>query len=618
MGDVQEALRQAGYDVTSELGRGGMGVVFRARQVRLDRWVAVKVIRSVGGPTESDLRRFQTEALAVARLDHPHIVPIYEIGHSLGHDYFSMKLIAGQSLDRKLGDYIEAPSVAARLVEVAAEAVHHAHMRGILHRDIKPANILIDDTGKPHVTDFGLAYHMDGAAERSRSGALVGTPAYMSPEQAGGLKDALTTASDVYGLGAVLYALLTGRAPFSGGNLYETLDLVRSVPPEPPSRRNARVPRDLEVICLKCLEKDPARRYPDARSLAEDLGRWLSGRPIAARPVAATTRLWLWCRRHPVPATLSAALAASILCGVGLVGWKGLEAERKERKASKVVAFLSDRVLRQASTEVNPRAANPSLREVLDRASARVGGDFQAEPEVEAAIRETLGSTYASLGELIQAEPHLREALRLDTRLLGPTHASTLHVANELAALLDALGQPAEAESQLRANRTLARKALGPDAPATLEADDRLGSLLRRLGRRDEAEPILRSTLAARRRLLPTDDPETLRSVRELCLLAADRGELAEAESLAVEYEHGIRCAFGPKHPDNVAALSNRGFIRLLRGHPVEAEPYYRQAAEEALRILGPDHAATLNARSEHARVLLQATATGDHLGNQR
>ena len=603
-GGVSEALRVAGYEVIAELGRGGMGIVFKARQAALKREVALKVIRSADSASRDELRRFRHEAEAVARLDHPNIVPIFEVGRSLGHDFFSMKLIPGQSLDKTLGDRDGDPRAVAALVRVVAEAVHHAHMRGILHRDLKPANILIDEGGHPHVTDFGLAHRLDGDGGLTRPGVLVGTPAYMSPEQASGLKESLTTASDVYGLGAVLYALLTGRAPLTGSSLHETLDLVRSVPPEPPSRRNPRVPRDLDVICLKCLEKDPERRYPDARGLAEDLDRWLSGRPIAARPVNAVTRARLWCRRHPLPAALATSLAASIIVGFALVSWKWREADFKERKASKVVAYLSDHVLRQASTEFTPRSSNPSLREVLDRTSARVGGDFQDEPEVEAAIREALGSSYASLGEAGRAEPHLREALRLNASLLGSDHPTTLRVGNELAAMLDSAGRPAEAESLLRETLERGRRALGDAAPATLDAAERLGSLLRRLGRPDEAGPLLRTTLATRRRVLPTDDPKTLRSVREVGLLAADRGDFAEAEARADEYEHGIRRAFGPKHPDNVAALSYRGLVRLRGGRPAEAEPFYRRAAEEARRILGPDHPATRSARADHARVL--------------
>jgi tetratricopeptide (TPR) repeat protein/predicted Ser/Thr protein kinase len=588
--DIGQAFLEAGYELISLLGSGGMGLVYEARQIALNRPVALKILRNLGNASESELTRFHNEAQVVARMDHPHVVPIYEVGQSRGHDFFAMKLIPGRSLDRALGDYLANPRRAASLLATVAEAVHHAHARGILHRDLKPANILIDPEGQPHVTDFGIAYRLDGDGQQTRPGVLVGTPSYMSPEQAGGDHYQLTTASDVYGLGAVFYALLTGRAPLTGTTLFETIDLVRSAVPESPSKTNRLVPRDLELICLKCLEKEPTNRYPDARSLAEDLRRWLAGEPIAARPVGAVTRVWLWCRRHPVPSGLSAALVASIVIGMGLVTWKWQQAERSDRTSRKTARFLAERVLREASTDLNPRSSNPSLREVLDRSAARVVGDFHDEPEVEATIRETLGSAYASLGEHQRAESQLVEALKLDRTLLGPSHPTTIHVASMLAALLDARGKTGEAETLLQDNRKLARNALGRDAAETLEADDHLGSLLRRLGRRDEAEPILRETLAARSRTLPTDDPAILRSVRELCLLAVDRGNMAEAETLAIEFEHGIRCAFGPKHPDNVAALANRGLILRLRGQISEAIPFYRRAAEEALRILGPDH----------------------------
>jgi serine/threonine-protein kinase len=301
------------YELIKELGRGGMGIVFKARQISLNRAVALKMIRSAALASEDELRRFQNEAEAIALLDHPHIVPILEVGAHEGQRYFSMKLISGSSLDKVLSDYAANPKLAARLLRTAAEAVHHAHQRGILHRDLKPANILLDEHGEPFVTDFGLAKRVHADSEMTFSGAIVGTPAYMAPEQASGRRGAVTTASDVYGLGAILYALLTGRAPFGGDSVDETLEQVRSAAPAPPSKINARVPRDLEVICLKSLEKDPQRRYASAQEVADDLGRYLAGEPILARPTGAIERASLWCRRNPLLAGALGSAAAALV-----------------------------------------------------------------------------------------------------------------------------------------------------------------------------------------------------------------------------------------------------------------------------------------------------------------
>jgi tetratricopeptide (TPR) repeat protein len=252
-------------------------------------------------------------------LDHPGIVPVYEVGEHHGQYYFSMKLVAGGSLVPLLDRYKDDPKAAARLAAEAAEAVSHAHARGVLHRDLKPANILVDPEGRPHVSDFGLAKRVEADVEFTQSGAILGTPAYMSPEQAHGRRGSITTATDVYGLGAVLYALLTGRPPFECESVVETVDAVRNAPPELPTRLNAVVPRDLETICLKCLEKDPRRRYPSAVALADDLHAWLDNRPIAACRVGPAERAWLWCRRKPAVAALSAAVSLAITGGAATV-----------------------------------------------------------------------------------------------------------------------------------------------------------------------------------------------------------------------------------------------------------------------------------------------------------
>ncbi len=310
------------YELIREIGRGGMGIVYKARQISLNRSVALKMIRSAALASEDELRRFQNEAEAIALLDHPHIVPILEVGNHEGQRYFSMKLIAGLSLDKKLVDYTTDPKSAARLLQKAAEAVHHAHQRGILHRDLKPANILLDDHGEPYVTDFGLAKRVEGDSELTHSGAIMGTPAYMAAEQASGRRGAVTTSSDVYGLGAILYALMTARAPFVGDSIDEILEHVRSASPSRPSKTNPRAPRDLEVICLKCLEKEPARRYASAEAFAEDLGRYLAGEAILARPVTAFERAVKWARRKPVIAALLGLVAFVSALGLGGVLWQ--------------------------------------------------------------------------------------------------------------------------------------------------------------------------------------------------------------------------------------------------------------------------------------------------------
>jgi Tol biopolymer transport system component/tRNA A-37 threonylcarbamoyl transferase component Bud32 len=306
------------YELQHVLGEGGMGIVYKARQRSLNRPVALKMIKSARFPSADEIRRFQNESEAFAQLDHPNIVPIFEVGQFEDQHYFSMKLIAGESLDKRPRNYLANPRAAADLVAIVATAVHHAHQRGILHRDLKPANILIDAEGRPHVTDFGLAKRVEGDSELTRSGAILGTPAYMAPEQASGKRGAVTTATDVYGLGAVLYVLLTGKGPFGGDSVIDTLEQVRERQPEPPRKLNPRVPRDLEIICVKCLEKDTRRRYPSADALAEDLKRWLDGAPIAARPVGNAARFWMTCRRRPVIAGLTAAVLVAVI--VGLVG----------------------------------------------------------------------------------------------------------------------------------------------------------------------------------------------------------------------------------------------------------------------------------------------------------
>jgi WD40 repeat protein/tetratricopeptide (TPR) repeat protein len=304
------------FELLGVLGHGGMGIVYKARQRSLDRMVAIKMIRAGTWAGIEEVQRFRNEAEAAAYLDHPQIVTIHEVGEHEGLHYFSMKLVDGPSLAERLDRYTDQPPAGARLVADIARAVHHAHQRGILHRDIKPSNIVLDAEGRPHVTDFGLAKRLELCGEASITGSILGTPSYMSPEQATGRRGSATTAADVYGLGAVLYATLTGQPPFQCDSVAETLERVRERSPERPGLVNRRVCRDLETVCLKCLEKDPRRRYDSAAALADDLDRFLRGEPVKARPVGRAEALARWCRRNPVVAGLAGTVAAALVAVV--------------------------------------------------------------------------------------------------------------------------------------------------------------------------------------------------------------------------------------------------------------------------------------------------------------
>ncbi len=312
----------AGHEILATLGHGGMGVVFKARQQSLNRIVALKMIRAGHEADPSQLARFHTEAQAVAQLQHPNIVQIHEVGQHQGQPYFSLEFVEGGSLARKLKTMLPPPRQAAQLSETLARAVHFAHQRGIVHRDLKPGNILLTPEGVPKITDFGLAKNLEPRPERgeplTRSGDILGTPSYMAPEQAAGNLRAIGPGTDIYALGAILYEMLTGRAPFTGKNTMETLQNVLSADPVPPSSLLPKVPRDLQTICMTCLHKDPGRRYGTALDLADDLQAFLAGEPIRARPATAWQRLVKWVLRRPTTALvlgISGVVLAGLLIG---------------------------------------------------------------------------------------------------------------------------------------------------------------------------------------------------------------------------------------------------------------------------------------------------------------
>jgi tetratricopeptide (TPR) repeat protein len=621
------ALRYFGdYEIRRELGRGGMGVVYEARQVSLNRPVALKMVKAGLLAGDDELRRFQNEAEAVALLDHPGVVPVYEVGEYDGQHYFSMKLVPGGSLVPLMNRYKDDPCAAAGLVAEAAEAVAHAHARGILHRDLKPANILVDAEGHPHVTDFGLAKKVVADVELTQSGAILGTPAYMSPEQATGHRGAVTTASDVYGLGAVLYALFTGRAPFGGDSVMETLDAVRNTPPEPPSRLNAALPRDLETICVKCLEKDPRRRYPTALALADDLRAWLDSRPITARRVGAAERAWLWCRRKPAVAALVAAVALAIVGGTVTV-----------------IAVQRQANLALAAKNADLTAANQRVKQRYDLAveaiktfHTGVSEDFLLQQDQFKEVRDRLlksaSDFYGKLGALLGKDSDLvsrralwqanyevaeltdkvgkledalaahrqvlaaREALAAETQADPESKAEVGRSLMAIATVLQTTGANKEAEVTYRKAETLLVELAPTLAEATAQrvvlADcrSRLGWLLHATGRDDEALPVFRLARADQEALAaaPGATPESQRDLAgTISMVATVLGQTGKLPEAVAEYRTVLAilqklAADNPRVTDfrsRLAGAHNALGVLLTNSHKFpEVEAEFRNA----------------------------------------
>jgi serine/threonine protein kinase len=363
-----------GFEILERLGRGGMGVVYKARQIALNRVVALKRLRSTG---RREAARARVEAEALGRLQHPYIVQIHEVLEHEERVYLALEFVAGGSLQARLNGKPQPCEPAARLIELVARGVHHAHLNDIVHRDLKPANILLAhgeqeaeprgetrtaSYGLPKIADFGVAKWLAGDSGETELGDVLGTAAYMAPEQAAGNLALVGPASDTYSLGVVLYEMLTGRVPLQGTTTLETLALVRSEEPVSPRLLQPHIPRDLETICLKCLEKEPASRYRTAADLADDLSRFLKHQPILARPIPFWERGFKWARRHPAVAALSAALVLAVVLGVAGISWEWRRAE--EQAAAEFVA-------RKKAEENERKVERLSARMMLDRAAAQ-------------------------------------------------------------------------------------------------------------------------------------------------------------------------------------------------------------------------------------------------------
>src|SRR5205814_778633 len=407
------------YELLEEVGRGGQGVVFRARQKSLNRTVALKVIILGQWASKAHLKRFRLEAEAAARLEHPGIVPIHEVGERDGSCYFSMKFIEGGQLDEVVRREAMPIRRAVEFIAKVARIVHYAHEHGILHRDIKPGNILLDAKGEPHLTDFGLARLVESESSVTHTLEVLGTPSYMAPEQAVGNNAAISSVTDVYGLGAVLYQLLTGQPPFAGGTTYETIKLLLDAEPRQPRQLNPKIDRDLSTICLKCLEKDPKRHYSSALALAEDLEHWLKHEPIQARRTGIFARGKKWVQRNPSSALLAASLIA-LATAAGWIVWKSEFMARPLANGIAVLPFenLSEQKEQTAlvdgvQDDILTKLATIADLKVISRTSVM---DYRGQRNLRQ-IGNDLRVSHVLEGSVRRAGTHLRlNAQLIDTR----------------------------------------------------------------------------------------------------------------------------------------------------------------------------------------------------------
>jgi WD40 repeat protein/tRNA A-37 threonylcarbamoyl transferase component Bud32 len=370
------------YELISEIARGGMGVVYKARQVNLNRIVALKMILSGQLASDEDIRRFHTEAESAAHLDHPGIVPIYEIGEHEGQHYFSMGFVDGKSLADRVKDGPLPPQEAANLTRKISEAIAYAHEKGVIHRDLKPANVLLDAGGEPKVTDFGLARKLEQDSGLTRTGAVMGTPSYMPPEQAAGETAQVGPLADVYSLGAILYCLITGRPPFQAANPLDTLRQVMEREPIAPTELAPSIPKDLETICLKCLQKDQLKRYESANDLAADIGRWERGEPIRARAVTRTERVYRWIKRNRIVSGLLAATAVGLVLATGFA----IQARREATNAR--IAELQARTAEQQATESEQQARKEAANARIAELQAKTAEQKSKQAEQQARTSE--------------------------------------------------------------------------------------------------------------------------------------------------------------------------------------------------------------------------------------
>lgn len=635
------AQRQFGdYELLELIGEGGMGVVYRARQVSLDREVAVKLLSAGPWASQEFIARFEREARNAARMQHPGIVTVYEVGSLEGVQFFSMRLVRGESLSARLkrgGRFT--PREAAALMSTVAEAVGYAHSLGVLHLDLKPGNVLLDETAQPYVADFGLARRLGNALSVDND-EISGTPAYMAPEQADVRAQKLTAATDIWGLGAILYELLTGRPPFRADTARDTVELVLQGQVRAPRRWIPSLPLDLQAIVLRCLTRDPAGRYPTARALADDLARFIEGRPVRARPLSGVQRVARWARREPKFASVVGLAILALLGSFGVALYQTQRAEASARRATAVRNFLVG-VFEQTNPDTN-HGRPVTARQLLDQGERGLSAGKVLDPAVRADLDGVVGTLYWYIGDYQQADTLLRQAIANphvpdDVRSRGliafayterernRDDSAIAHARAGLALSRD----PADAHFRSLARQTIARamidkddaagaepllrKALADDEARGAEADGdvvndltMLADALYELSRFDESITLSQRAIILATRRYGRTSTAVMGALEVLATAQKASGDLPAGERSLAEAVSIAEAIYGKQHRETIVAKSN--LMNTLRD-----EGRYAEALRGHLEILR-DEGALAATRPEQPGYTYNSIAA-DYLG---